>query len=239
MRKRPVVHRWDGDQLTVKATDCLVCSDIHVPGHSKRWIGELLRYRKQRNIKQIVIVGDFWNFDAISKWELKDNRTSLAQEIEIGKSLLLRLQREAQIFLVTGNHDARMPSALNHAITYREWVHSSISPDVVVTDCDYLYLESGGKKFRLCHPSLYSKIKGSCASALAHDLHENVMMGHQHFLSLTTNKTGQYIAVDLGCMCDPQAFLYKQVLTSRFPDWENGFVHVHNGRIKLITDFTF
>lgn len=225
--------------LTIRADDALVCSDIHVPGQNEEYINKMIAYGKENNINHLFVAGDFWNFDSISRWELKDKNLRLGVELQIGKRLLERLTKHFFVYMITGNHDSRMPQILKYSITFSDWMASIITKKVVVTDYDYFYLDSNGKKFRICHPSLYSIIKGRQVSLLAQDLHENIIMGHQHFFSYSTNKTGEYICVDCGCMCDKNAFVYKKSSTNRCPEWENGFIHVKNGKVKLLSDFNF
>jgi len=226
--------------LKVRVKEVLVCSDIHVPAESKLWLNRLLAYRKKHKISHIIIAGDFWNHDSVSRWELKDPFLNLRKELERGKEVLKQLTKEAHVYLICGNHDIRMPRALNHALSFVEWMKMIHTFNLTVTDNDFLMLLSGTRNFRICHPhKAYSRVKGKQVSAHAHDLQCDAMMGHQHYLSVMTNSTGKYVCVDLGCMCDPKAFMYKQASTTRHPEWENGFIHVKEGKIKLISDYTF
>jgi predicted phosphodiesterase len=224
--------------LHVNASECLLTSDWHVPGVNQATKRRLFSYAKSHNIKHLGIIGDFWNHDAISRWELKDPLMNLNEELTQGIELLEELGQVFKIYMVCGNHDARMPRALSYSLLFSEWMSHIFKP-AIVTDYDYMYLTSGGQKFRLCHPDLYSRIKGSQVSALAQDLQENVIMGHQHFLSMSTNKTGRFVCVDSGCMCDPEAFVYKRASTTRCPEWENGFIHLKEGKIRLISEHSF
>jgi predicted phosphodiesterase len=225
--------------LTVSVDNALVCSDIHVPGHSEYHIKKMIKYGLEHGIKHLFIAGDFWNHDAISRWELKDRNLGLADELKAGKELLHRLTKYFYVYLVCGNHDARMPRILKYAVSYSDWVATIHAKKLVVTDFDYMFLESDGEIFRICHPDMYSLVKNKSASTLAQDLQQHVIMGHQHYLSIATNKTGKYMAIDAGCMCDINAFVYKKASTTRCPEWENGFFHIKNGKVKMICDYTF
>lgn len=229
----------DEGALHLRCKEFLVCSDVHVPGHHEGWVNRLLDYRAKNRIKHIVIAGDFWNFDAISQWELKDKGLSLREELLVGRNLLERLSAQAHVYLVKGNHDRRIAQQLNHQISFAEWMETIYTHNMTVTDYDYLFVTSGNQLFRICHPSNYSMIKGRNAALFAQDLHMGVMMGHQHYLSISTNKTGVYICADTGCLCDKKKFLYKKSSTTRFPDWENGFFHVKEGKVHLISEYTF
>lgn len=229
--------------LTLDLHDCLVASDFHTPGENERAVQALIEYAIKHKVKHLIIAGDFWNQDSVSRWELKDPQMSLSYEIEQGLKLIHRLTKYMNLYFVKGNHDIRLCKAINYALTFSDWMKSitgnKFNKTVFVTNFDYLYLKSDNTKFRICHPDMYSRIKGSQVTMLAHDLQENVMMGHQHFFSMTTNKTGKYVGIDLGCMCDTKKFLYKNASTSRCPEWENAFVHVKGGRVHPITWYSF
>ena len=226
-------------EISLEVEDFLVASDFHVPGEDRRWVKRLLDYGKKNGITTLFINGDFWNHDAISRWQLKDPAMGLKFEIKKGIALVRELRQQFKLYFVCGNHDSRLPKALNYSLNFSDWMEALFGDDVVATDFDFIKVKSGKREFRICHPEYYSKIKGSQVSELAHDLQENVIMAHQHFLAVTTNKTGRYLCIDCGCMCDQNVFYYKKSATSKFPSWENGFVHIKNGKVRLICDYTF
>lgn len=229
--------------LVLDLHQCIVSSDFHTPGENEKAVQALIQYATKHKIKHMIIGGDFWNQDSVSRWELKDPSMSLPYEIERGLKLIERLTKHMKLYFVRGNHDVRMCKVINYALSYSEWMKSIVGnkfgKSVFVTDFDYAYLNSSGTKFRVCHPDMYSRVKGSQVGMIAHDLQENVIMGHQHFFSVSTNKTGRYICIDSGCMCDPKKFLYKNASTSKCPEWENAFLHIKGGRVHPITWYTF
>jgi hypothetical protein len=233
------VVKGNFEELTVVADDCIVAGDFHVPGESPKAVNDLLRYAKEHDIKTLIINGDFWNFDSVSRWQLKDPGMNLKIEIKKGIALVKKLAAQFKLYFVCGNHDARLPKALNYSLNFTDWMDALFGNEVFVTNFDYLKLESGKATFRICHPEYYSKVKGTQAAELAHDLQENIIMAHQHYISVSTNKTGKFICADSGCMCDPEAFYYKKSATTKFPSWENGFIHVKDGKVKLVSQFTF
>lgn len=230
-------HSNQNKFLHIWAERALVASDFHVPGESKHWVNKLIEYGIKHHIKCLIIDGDFWNLDSISRWEIKD-KWPLAMEINHGQAILERLRKVFKIFMVRGNHDLRVTQALEGKLSYTEYMSTIAHKDIVVTNNDRIYLHSGNQRFRICHPSLYSKNKGTEVRTLSHNLQENILMGHQHFASVSTNHTGKYVAIDLGCMCNPNAFLYKNSQTSKLPEWENAFARIQQGKVSLITRYS-
>lgn len=229
----------DKDLIEVSFDECIVGADVHVPGHSESWLKALIEYAQAYKIKTLLLAGDFWNLDALSRFELKDSELDLKKEISEGKAVLERLAKQFTVYMVCGNHDKRLPLALRGAINFRDAMSVFLEKRVHVTDRDHLYLNSGDRKFRICHPDMYSQIKGKIVSTLAQDLQENVMAGHPHYFSIQTNKTGKYLGIDLPCLCEPDMFQYKTKNTTTCPQWNNGFVHILRGKVRVITDFTF
>lgn len=226
-------------ELELELNDVIVASDFHVPGESREWIDKLLSYAHEHGVKHLIIAGDFWNHDSISRWQMKDPNLNLKLELKKGIALVRELQKQFSVYFLCGNHDSRLPKALDYSLNFTDWMDALFGDSVTVTDFDFLRLTSGGRQFRVCHPDSYSRVKGSQASLLAQDLHENVIVAHQHYISASTNKTGRYLCVDCGCMCDKNLFYYKKSTTTRFPEWENGFIHVKNGKVRVVCDYTF
>jgi len=227
------------EEVLVYSNEFLVAGDFHIPGQSDEWIDKLLQYGVDNKIPELFIAGDFWNFDAVSRWQLKDPALSLKVEIKRGKEIVDRLREHFVLYFVCGNHDSRLPRALNYTLNFNDWMEALFGDTVVTTNYDYIKAISGDKTFRICHPGYYSVNKGSQVALLAQDLQENIIMGHQHFASISTNKTGQFICIDLGCMCDANKFYYKKSATTRYPRWENGFVHIKDGNARMICDYSF
>lgn len=224
--------------MKITSSEALVCSDFHIPTHSQIWVEKLRKYASENKVKTLVIAGDYWNFDKLSDFETKDKYT-LSQEIKVGKTVMESLQSSFQrIVMVQGNHDIRMPRALKFGMTYKEWM-DTVFDDIEVTDDDHVILMSNGIPFRIAHAGGYSKIKGRVATDLSHCLQTNILIGHSHNFCLTMNHTGIYIACDLGCMCAAEKVLYKRSKTNTYPDWDNAFVHIKQGKIKAITERTW
>lgn len=225
--------------LVVELNEFLVAGDFHVPGESPEWINTLIKYGNEHDVHDLFIAGDFWNHDSVSRWQLKDPELNLKVEIKSGIALVKKLLKHFRLYFVCGNHDARLPKALNYSLNFSDWMEALFGDSVTTTNFDYCKVISAGETFRVCHPEYYSVNKGSQVALLSHDLQEHIIMGHQHFASLSTNKTGRYICADLGCMCDANKFYYKKSATTRYPRWENGFVHVKDGKLRMICDYSF
>lgn len=233
-------RKTDNDRLDISFEECIIGSDLHIPGHSMEWVNALLRYAKQHNIRKFVHAGDFFNFDALSRFELKDKKLTLEKELEAGKKLISKLREQFNgIYTVCGNHDKRLPIALKDSISFAEAMKVFVDAKVVATNSDHLFLTSGEITFRICHPESYSQVKGKIAGGLAQDLQENIIMGHPHYFSMTYNRTGKFMAIELPCLCDISAFQYKNRATTNCPEWNNGFLHMRRGHIRPITNLTF
>lgn len=224
--------------MDINLYESLICADIHVPGHSIKMMERMIEYGQRKRIHKVVIAGDYWNFDAISKYELKDHNLSLDKELKVGKAILERLTNNFEVYMICGNHDKRLTYALRGSLTLKDAMEN-INDKVKTFNTDFIHIKSGNRIFRICHINNYSTIKGKVVSGMSQDLQENIMSGHPHYFSIQTNKTGKFISVDIPCMCDPDQFEYKSQNTTNNPQWNHGFIHLRNGKIRMLTDFTF
>jgi predicted phosphodiesterase len=92
----------------------LVMSDIHVPYHDIGAISELINYGIEKNIKAILINGDFLDCYQLSKFNPDPRKRNLSEEMEAGIELLKSLQKYtgAKIFFKSGNHEERLENIL-------------------------------------------------------------------------------------------------------------------------------
>jgi predicted phosphodiesterase len=214
-----------------------VCSDWHVPGESNIWVSRLIKYLKDNKIKTLIIGGDFWNFDALSRFVIKDRKMNLADEIERGLEILNTITKIANVYLVRGNHDRRIVESFDGELS--EWMDSFGVKNLTVTDNDHLYLVSNGIKWRVCHPEAYSRVKGNVVKNVSLAKREHIISGHAHYLFSATETTGKFMAIDSGCLCDQSKFAYKREATNPLPEWENGFLHIKEGKFRLISENSF
>lgn len=231
--------KWDHGHLTVLAKEAVVTTDWHVPGESKIWYRRLLSYIKEHKIKTLIVGGDFWNFDTLSRFVIKDRKWSLAQEIDRGLEILYTLTELCNVYLTRGNHDRRIVESFDGELSFAEWMNSFDIPNLHVTNDDYLHLISNKVTWRICHPDAYSRIKGNSVSKIAHARQENTILGHSHYHSVSSDSSGKYVCVDSGCMCEGPLFEYKNAATNPLPEWENCFLHIKDGKLKVISDYTF
>ena len=93
----------------------IVLSDTHVPNHDEKSIDNVMRYMKDHKWDEVVLLGDFMDFDCISSHN-KDNLRTIAgktiwKDYDIGVELLDQLQKSApgaKFTLCEGNHEERI-----------------------------------------------------------------------------------------------------------------------------------
>lgn len=91
--------------------DALVLCDIHFPFHDKKAIETALDYKD--NPECIILLGDLFDFYALSRFKKRPDRPFIKDEIDTGKKFFAYLRErfpKTQIIYYLGNHDTRFES---------------------------------------------------------------------------------------------------------------------------------
>lgn len=99
---------WAPVMLTGKKT--LVIGDLHVPYHDRNALMLALEHGYKIGVDAVLILGDFIDFYAASKWETDPRKRDLWKEIETGREVLKTIRSgfpKAKIYTKMGNHDER------------------------------------------------------------------------------------------------------------------------------------
>ena len=93
----------------------LLFSDTHIPYHSVEALTVMINYSADRDITNIIINGDFWDFHQLSYFMKDPRKRHIRQELDIGKSFLIKLRElfpTQRIVFKIGNHEERWESYL-------------------------------------------------------------------------------------------------------------------------------
>ena len=212
----------------------LIASDWHVPYFDEDLALDLLSTAEKRQIKRLIIPGDFLNLDILSNFisfpyplekELSDARELMA----------LLLEAFSEIIFIPGNHERRIIRKLNTPLPWAVFIKLiSESEKIITSSHDYLILTTATGHWRICHPENFSRTKGSVAVQLADLYHQHIIAGHSHHLGLNISKSGLYIAIDCGGLFDEKRIEYVQG-TNLLPGWNQGYVILDHGRPELIS----
>ena len=194
----------------------MVVSDIHFPYEDKSAVAAFIRGVGFRKPDVIVLNGDLLDFYKLSKFSKDPAGKNPEEEIEMCKTFLKRLRKEA------GKDNAPMVAGLMEnvfSLLKLEESNTIGCASLLVNDC---FLFKHGS--RLGNKSGLSAIKELEAHYLSG------ASGHTHRLSrYSVRKAGRrFIWLETGCLCD----LDPEYMID--PDWEQGIgiVTFEKGKLK-------
>lgn len=210
-----------------------VTADWHVPLTNRVFVQSFFDRIESEyaRTKTLFVIGDLFNFDALSNYSPKQASASLAVELPKIKDTLLEMsQYFNKIVLTKGNHDMRLLRKLEWATTFQESIRmvlhdipNSLKKKLIISDHDHCYLlDKSNRDWFLAHPTEYSRIPLRIPRELA-DIHKcHVMTGHSHHSAVGYDKSGKYTCVELGGFFDNEAFDFTKATTT-FPRWQIGY----------------
>lgn len=221
--------------------DYMVSCDYHAPYYSETWINRMLMIADKFKIRKHIIIGDLFDMSFASFYRAKDGekRPSLDDESGACSPLFKALDYFDLNILINGNHEARIGNLTDSKIEARH-LFGLFGADVWAKKFRYLTQDKAfiGDKWLLIHPKSYSQISASVAVKLAEKYHRNVLNAHGHFLAMRFDRSGEYLAVDLGGMFDTSKVGYINFSSTTHPRWNPGFGVLHNGKLMLFHDLT-
>jgi len=234
--------------LKVESDAIIVASDFHIPFASAEWIGRMIGEAKKRRIRDLAIVGDFWDCDALAIYPKYFGQPfTFEEEIGIVRDVLAYIaQHFDRVFICQGNHEYRWSRIHTQLCVCELWrqvfaVDSEalfkLFKKVNITANDYIELKSGGERWRLCHPKNYRQNPLSVATALAQKHQCNIANAHGHFAAgpELEKMSKRWWVMDLGGLFNPRAIEYMQ-RSSTFPQLNRGFAVITGGCPELVKE---
>lgn len=227
-------------QINLKDDEvALVMSDIHVPYHHEAVIAGILEdVTSSRNLKAIIIAGDLFTFDQISKYPKSHNIPRMETELEVGGSLLIYLTNYAPVYLTNSNHDARFANKIDVQFSLKRLMNAALNGrstknSITTTERDYLFVNDD---FIIGHLSNAIGVPGKIAHNIAQKYQRHCLAGHDHITGVY-NPRSRYIGASIGCVADFKKFWYseKGMNATRFMQRGFGVVSA-NSSIELFNE---
>jgi len=237
-----IVPNWE----IVKAYgDIAITADYHVPFTNLLWVRRLLKVCKEENIKQLIIGGDFFDFDRLSYWikrsQAEDITVSLEEEFAFAEMLLEGMETQFErIYFLGGNHWLRLLSAVHYSISSERLlglVGRKDDPRYIFTGLfDWMLLDD---KLRISHPRKGRKLDYTLARDIS-VIHPDqwVVITHRH-RNLEGHAPDGRPMFEIGWMGDATKLRYLYLTDTTYYKAQNGFAIYKNGRIRLYTDYNY
>lgn len=228
-------------ELTLPDDNYMWSCDEHAPYHSELWINRKLAIAHKFKVTKNIQIGDTLDFNFVKSYPVMDGEadTSLDKEFIQAAPSIKALLYFGKNWLLRGNHEFRVSRYTNSLIQashlYKIFGEAKWGVDFIYSDYDKINI---GKKWMLVHPQSYSQVATSVAKRLAEKFHRNVINSHGHLSGSTYDRSGKFLAIDLGCMIDKKKIGYINLTTTTHPVWKNGFGMLYNGHFYHFTEET-
>jgi len=232
--------RWDN--APVLDGDWLILPDVHLPYTRWALLELALEFgvrQMRRGQRQLLLLGDFINADALSTYAHSAPPLGLNDELDVARDVLATMTRHYdRIVWTMGNHELRIARALDGQIggeALRRLLASSERVDVLGET--RAIVVSGGVTWRCTHQRSYSSARGRTPARLALKYQSNVISAHEHHVAVTLDDYGRYVAISAGGLFDQVRLNYASYIDSTSPAMCNGFVFVQRGAGHLLTPY--
>lgn len=218
-----------------------ITADWHIPLYDPDYVNRFIEDARDLGAKDLILAGDFFNFDALSQYFPKQDNANMQKELEEAH-LVMRTLLESfdNLVYVWGNHDARLHKALGFAIQFREamkLVFGELGSEALgrihFTNLDHIWL--GGEdenRWYICHPANYTRVPLSTARALATKYNANVVTAHSHHCAVGYSIDGSRVVAEIGGLFDRRKTGYLQRSTT-FPTWTQGYGFLTDGVLTV------
>ena len=209
----------------------IVLPDIHVPAHDEKSMGAVMRYMKDHKWDEVVLLGDFMDFDCISSHN-KDNLRgvsgkTLEKDYIVGGELLDQLQAaasKAKFTLLEGNHCYRVERFIDANPQLEGRVEMELGLQLIKRKIKWVRYWSKGEVYRIGKATFIHGTYTNQYHAKKHveSYDASVFYGHVHSFQSHTKiqKKGQpRIGQSLGCLCE----LDQAYMRGRPSMWSHGF----------------
>jgi predicted phosphodiesterase len=208
-----------------------ITADWHVPITDIPYVNTFIERARDEGCSTLLIAGDFFNFDAISRFDEHQEDAGLEKELQAGEYLMRTLLETFEnIYYIWGNHDARLHKALGFAIQFKNamrLVFGSLGNEalerITFSNLDHAWVRQGdGREWYVCHPQSYNRTPLSTARALAAKMNANVITAHSHHCAIGYATDGERVVAEAGGLFDRHQTAYLQRTTTH-PYWAQGF----------------
>lgn len=232
----PTRYSFDLDTPIVVEGDAMVTADWHIPLYDPKVVNSMILKARELGLTTLIIAGDFFNFDALSQYDPKQDGADLEREYNEAIAVMrVLLESFERIVYVWGNHDARMHKALGFKVRFADAMRMAFGvlgdealDRIEFTNLDHVILDSSGEKFYICHPANYASVPLSSARKIANKVNMNVITAHSHHCAVGLAEDGEKIVIEAGGLHDRTKTAYLQ-RTTTFPTWAQGYVWIVDG----------
>jgi predicted phosphodiesterase len=232
---------FDVDEaIEVKEDSVMITADWHIPLYDPEYANKMITHARENDIRTLIVGGDFFNFDSISRFDDKQEDAGLEREIDEGIAVMdVLCQTFDRIIYVWGNHDARIHRRLGYKMAFKSTMQTIFRAldtedfaKIEFSNLDHAWVEQNGERWYVCHPDSYTRVPLSGARVLATKVQTNVITAHSHHCAVGYAIDGEHVVCEIGGLFDTSKTRYLQRTTTH-PTWTQGFAWLKNGKLGV------
>lgn len=210
----------------------LVLADIHVPYHHEEFIADAIctAESEYENLTRIIVAGDLFTFDQISKYSKAHNMPRMETELEIGGSMLMHLASVRPVSITNSNHDARFATRIDTQFSLKRLMNAALNGrkpknPIETTERDYLFVNDD---VIIGHLTNATAVAGKIAHNIAQKYQRHCLAGHDHITGVF-NPRARYIGASIGCSAEFKKFWYSEKGMSPIKFMQRGYAMITGG----------
>lgn len=225
--------------------DCIITCDYHIPFVSLKWVNRVVEMGRISNINQLIIVGDFFDFDRLSYWIKQSNAEEtavpLGEELSLAEMVIEQLEEQYSIIhMLGGNHWRRLLRMISFTVPSSKLmglVGRHNDPRYkVYNSFDWATIDG---KIRVTHPARARKLDYTLARDLS-ILYPNqwLMVAHRHRVNegFTPDGRPQW---EVGWLGDVDRMRYVTYVDNTYYKWVQGFSIYKDGVVRNLTEYNY
>lgn len=217
----------------------LVLADIHVPYHHEEFILDAICTAESNytNFARIVIAGDLFTFDQISKYSKAHNIPRMETELEIGGAVLMHLASVRPVSITNSNHDARFATRIDAQFSLKRLMNAALNGrkpkhKIDTTERDYLFVNDD---VIIGHLTNATAVAGKIAHNIAQKYQRHCLAGHDHIAGVY-NPRSKYIGASIGCAAEFKKFWYSEKGMTPIKFMQRGYAIITGGEHSTKVD---
>lgn len=209
-----------------------ITSDWHHPITDYSLVNTFIdRAREVDATNWLVVAGDWFNIDALSAFDSKQDDANLVREIYGSTQTMVRLlETFDKIYLSWGNHDSRVHKSLGYKVpftTAMRFMFSDLDPGlfedrIILSNLDHIVIETPRGPYHVSHPKNYNSVPLTTARKLASKNLMHSVTGHSHHTAVGFDVSGRFVCAESGGFFDAKKVAYLQ-RTTTFANWQPGW----------------
>ena len=238
---RPELYDWSlPSEWVFDWDDFMVVGDVQLPttDYNFAMLPAYIAHEHLKPPRKLLICGDFWNFDAFSKYDNIIKLPGYREEQEAARNLLaLWSLTFDEMWMLTGNHERRK---LVHEKGEEDInnIMAVVTPNVNATVRDACKVNTSQGQYTVTHGASYRKIPLSSANELAQKLQTHVILHHEHHAAFGMDIFDRYFIVNNGGLFDVKKMAYVQLETKAMAGMSQAFTMVKGGYPYLFGKWT-